>query len=267
MKAMIFAAGLGTRLKPLTDTMPKALVPVGGKPLLERVIEKLRRSGVDEAVVNVHHFADQVEAFLAGCQDICVVSSEKTPDKMLIQVSDERKRLLETGGAILHARQYLEGCGSFLIYNVDILSDVDLKWFSSQTRDGALATLLVSDRPSSRCLLFDPDTMRLEGWMNNVTGEVRSPYPIDEEKCLKLAFSGIHMMSDSVFEAMQTYVQTHGLDISADSPRFPIIDFYIWACGRFDIYGVQADGMTLLDVGKPGALESAEELLSRGLPF
>ena len=108
MKAMIFAAGLGTRLKPLTDTLPKALVPVCGKPLIEYVVRKLKASGIDEAVVNVHHFADMVEDWTMS-QDI-----------MKISVSDERKILLETGGAVLHARRYLEGCGSFLIHNVDI---------------------------------------------------------------------------------------------------------------------------------------------------
>lgn len=254
MKTMIFAAGLGTRLKPLTDSIPKALVPVGGKPLIEHVARKLRGAGIEEAVVNVHHFAGQVEEWV-NSQDI-----------MDMRVSDEREKLLETGGAVLHARKHLEGCGRFLIYNVDIISDIDLGWFAAQVKPDALATLLVSDRPSSRCLLFDPETMRLVGWMNNVTGEVRSPYSIDNEKCLKLAFSGIHIMSDDVFEAMDLYVRSHGLGLSADSPRFPIMDFYIWACARYEIYGVEARGMTLLDVGKTGALQTAEELV-KGLPF
>lgn len=254
MKGLIFAAGLGTRLKPMTDSIPKALVPVGGKPLIEHVARKLSGAGIDEAIVNVHHFADQVEEWV-NSQDI-----------MSICVSDEREKLLETGGAVLHARRYLEGCGRFLTYNVDIISDVDLGWFAAQVRPGALATLLVSDRPSSRCLLFDPETMRMAGWMNNITGEVRSPYPVDNEKCLKLAFSGIHIMSDDVFEAMDSYVRSHGLGLSADSPRFPIMDFYIWACARHDIHGVEAKGMTLLDVGKTGALQTAEELV-KGLPF
>ena len=111
MKAMIFAAGLGTRLKPITDTLPKALVPVCGKPLIEHVARRLKASGIGEAVVNVHHFADKVEAWVAE-QDI-----------MPMDISDERQMLLETGGAVLHAREYLEGCGHFLIHNVDILSD------------------------------------------------------------------------------------------------------------------------------------------------
>ena len=106
---MIFAAGLGTRLKPITDTMPKALVPVGGRPLIEHVVRKLKSSGIESVVVNVHHFADKIEAWI-GEQDL----------EVRLSISDERALLLETGGAVLHARPYLEGCGSFLIHNVDI---------------------------------------------------------------------------------------------------------------------------------------------------
>ena len=148
MKTLIFAAGLGTRLKPLTDTMPKALVPVCGRPLIEHVSRKLRASGVESAVVNVHHFADMIEEW-AAAQDI-----------MPMTVSDERECLLETGGGILHARRYLEGCGHFLIHNVDIISNLDIPWFASQIREDSMATLLVSDRKTSRYLLFDPDKQR-----------------------------------------------------------------------------------------------------------
>ena len=109
---------------------------------------------------------------------------------------------------MLHARPYLEGCGRFLIHNVDIISDLDIRWFASQVREDAVATLLVSDRKTSRYLLFDPDTMRLVGWTNVTTGEVRSPYPdLDMTKCRKMAFSGIHIMSDTVFGAMEEYAR------------------------------------------------------------
>ena len=238
---MIFAAGLGTRLKPITDTLPKALVPVCGKPLIEHVARKLKAAGIDEAVVNVHHFADKVEAWVAE-QDI-----------MTISVSDERDMLLETGGAVLNARRHLEGCGHFLIHNVDILSDVDLEWFMGQVRPDALATLLVSDRKSSRDLLFDPQTMRLVGWKNENTGEIRpSGIVIDEDKCLKLAFSGIHIMSDKVFEAMEGYPE-----------RFPVIDFYLDKCHCNEIYGVRAENLNLIDVGKLDTLEQAERFIKR----
>lgn len=259
MKTMIFAAGLGTRLKPLTDTLPKALVPVCGKPLIELTLEKLRKSGFEAAVVNVHHFADKIEGWLAE-QDW--ISHEPAEGKMLVQVSDERNLLLETGGAVLHARKYLEGCGHFLIHNVDILSDCDLKWFMSQVRPDSLATLLVSRRKSSRYLLFNPVTMRLEGWMNEKTGELRLAGPhVNEEECLKLAFSGIHIMSDQVLQVMEDYAKTRGLYIASDTPRFPVMDFYLNMCHLYNIYGVCSDNLHLVDVGKLDTLAKAEEFI------
>ena len=240
MLAFVFAAGKGTRLKPITDTMPKALVPVGGKPLIEHVLRKLKASGFTEAVVNVHHFADQIEQW-AQNQDI-----------MPVHISDEREMLLETGGAVLHARRYLEGCGYFLIHNVDILSDCDLRWFMSQVREDAMATLLVSDRKSTRYLLFDPQTMRLVGWVNEKTGEKRlaGPY-VNESECLRLAFSGIHVMSDKILSVMEDYPKI-----------FPIMDFYLDNCSQCNIYGVKADGLNLIDVGKMDTLEQAEAAIS-----
>lgn len=263
MKAMIFAAGLGTRLKPITDTLPKALVPVCGTPLIEHVCRKLRAAGIDKAVVNVHHFADKLQDWIGQQEWICSEASDMTSGKMLVQVSDEREQLLETGGAVLHARRYLEGCGSFLIHNVDILSDLDLEWFASRVCPDATATLLVSDRKSSRQLLFDSQTMRLVGWRNNSTGEIRSPYSIlDPEKCVGLAFSGIHIMSDTVFDVMEDYVRSHGLDINGNPARFPVMDFYLWACARYNIYGVCAENLHLIDVGKLDTIEIAEQYLS-----
>ena len=248
MKALIFAAGLGTRLKPITDTMPKALVPVGGKPLIEHVARKLKASGVDSAVVNVHHFADMIDEWVDN-QDI-----------MPMDVSDERDCLLETGGGIYHARPLLEGCGRFLVHNVDIISDMDIQWFASQVREDAVATLLVSDRKTSRYLLFDPETMRLVGWTNVTTGEVRSPYAdLDMTKCLKLAFSGIQIMSDMVFAVLDEYAREKYQGVSA--PRFPIMDFYLDACARSGIYGVVAENLRLVDVGKFDTLEAAEGVL------
>lgn len=250
MKALIFAAGLGTRLKPITDTLPKALVPVCGKPLIEHVARKLKASGVESAVVNVHHFADMIEEWADG-QDI-----------MPMEVSDEREMLLETGGGVLHARPYLEGCGHFLIHNVDIISDLDIGWLASQIRPDAMATLLVSDRVTSRYLLFDPETMRLKGWTNVSTGEVRSPYvDLDVTRCRRLAFSGIHIMSDTVFEALEEYAESHGLD--SRNPRFPIMDFYISACASHEIRGVEAHDLHLVDVGKLDTIEIAEREISR----
>lgn len=262
MKAMIFAAGLGTRLKPLTDTLPKALVPVCGKPLLEHTMRKLMASGIDEAVVNVHHFADMIEAWVDEQDWICTGQEGKAEGKILVHVSDERSCLLETGGAVLHARRYLEGCGQFLIHNVDILSDCDLGWFGSQARPGALGTLLVSDRPSSRCFLFHPETMRLAGWANKATGDcIMIDEGVASEDCLSYAFSGIHILSDKVFDLMTRYVEEKSLVTSGAGTRFAIRDFYLWAAGRQPVYGVVADDLRLLDVGKLEAIAPAEEFV------
>ena len=235
--AMIFAAGLGTRLRPLTDTMPKALVPVAGSPLLGHVIRRLTRAGYDHLVVNIHHFPDQIVQFLAA-HDWGVQ----------IDVSDERNFLLETGGAIRHARPLLEGAGRFLVHNVDIISDLDFAWFERQWREGALATLLVSERQTSRYLLFDED-LRLVGWTNLATGEVRSPYPdLDPAACRKFAFAGIHALSEEVLDVMAPFPE-----------RFPIIDFYLQVCDRYPIYGALPEQLRLVDVGKFDSLAQAEK--------
>ncbi len=188
MKSMIFAAGLGTRLKPLTDTLPKALVPVCGRPLIEHVLRKIMDAGISGAVVNVHHFADKIEDWLEARPWISVdggrlqdPSDSNVDGRMSVRISDERNMLLETGGAVLHARQYLEGCGSFLVHNVDILSNCDIEWFAGQVRDDAVATLLVSERKTRRYLLFEPDSMRLAGWTDVSAGEYRM---VDVSACV-----------------------------------------------------------------------------------
>lgn len=253
MKAMIFAAGLGTRLKPITDTLPKAMVPVCGKPLIEHVSRKLLSFGIEEVVVNVHHFADKIEDWIAS------------QDYMQMQVSDERKMLLETGGAVLHARKYLEGCGHFLIHNVDIMSNADLKWLESQVADEALATLMVSDRPTKRFLLFHPETMRLVGWHNTDTGDYSlADKTMKVEDCLAYGFSGIHIMSDKVFDLMDQYVAERGLPVDPEAGvRFPIMSFYLWAAMKTPIYGVVAENLDFLDVGKLDTLKQAEEMFAR----
>lgn len=260
MKAMIFAAGLGTRLKPLTDVLPKALVPISGKPLLEHTCRKLMQSGINECVINVHHFADKIEEWVK-LQSWMSCDGTAEDSQMSVQFSDERSRLLETGGAILKARPYLEGCGRFLIHNVDILSDCDIRWLESQVRPDAVATLLVSARKSSRYFLFHPDTMRLIGWKNVNTGDQILVDPqIDSEKCLSLAFSGIHILSDNVFVLMDEYTRESGLS-DDNGIRFPIKDFYLWAASRTPIYGVKAENLRLLDVGKLDAIAPAEEFV------
>jgi NDP-sugar pyrophosphorylase family protein len=237
MKTMIFAAGLGTRLKPMTDTMPKALVPVGGRPLLQILLEKLARHGCTEAVINVHHFADMIEEWCA---------SHHTD--ISIRFSDERAELLETGGGIRHAMPLLSG-GRFLIHNVDILSNADLARFYAEG-EGKAATLLVSERKTQRYLLFD-ESMRLVGWINEATGQVKSPYPdLQPDKCRRYAFSGIHQIDPVLFPRFEGW-----------PAKFSIIDFYLSICRDVPVYGHLQEGFRLMDVGKLDTLTQAELFL------
>lgn len=266
MKSMIFAAGLGTRLKPITDSLPKALVPVCGQPLIELTCRKLISSGINQAVVNIHHFADKIQDW-AQQQDWIVTSEDELEEgKIFLQFSDERQQLLETGGAVLHARRFLEGCGSFLIHNVDILSNADLKWLESQVRVDALATLLVSKRETSRFLLFHPQTMRLVGWHNTNTGD----YKLTDESmaisdCLAFGFSGIHILSDKVLGLMEEYAKWRNLPVEDPAGvKFSIMNFYLWAAVEYPLYGVVAEDLSFLDVGKLDALAPAEEFVKSG---
>jgi len=239
MKALIFAAGLGTRLRPLTDTMPKALVPVAGVPMLERVLTKLRDAGIDAFVVNVHHFAEQIERFLSE-HDFGVP----------VALSREEREPLETGGGIKHAAPLLASpAGRFLVHNVDILSDLDIRWFLEQDDPSALATLLLIDAPADRYLLFDDD-MRLVGWTNVRTGEVKSPYlpDFDPGRFHRYSFCGIHIVSEAVFERMAGWPD-----------QFSIIDFYLSACADGTIRGVLAPDLHLIDIGSPEKLAEAQQ--------
>lgn len=239
MKSMLFAAGKGTRLRPLTDAMPKALVPVDGRPLLALTLEKLCKAGVDEAVVNVHHFGEQIIDYL------------QTHDfGIRVTVSDERAALLNTGGGLRRALPlFSEGDDPVLVHNVDILSNADLAKFYAQNRTNA-ATLLVSERSTSRYLLFD-DEMALVGWTNVVTGEVRSPYPhLDVESMHRYAFSGIHLFSPHLREMMLPFPEV-----------FSIIDFYLSVCDRVKICGHFSPHLRLLDVGKVETLAQASAFL------
>lgn len=234
MKALVFAAGLGTRLKPLTDTMPKALVPVSGVPLLERVMTKLIAAGYDDIVINVHHFADMIRDFVAAHDNFGV----------RVAFSDETDLLRETGGGIRHAAPLLAGDEPFLVHNVDIISNLDLAWFRAQHREGDLATILVSDRPTQRYFLFDEAGL-LVGWTNIATGEVRSPYAgIDPDCCTRLAFSGIHYISPAIFPLMRDWPE-----------KFGIVDFYLSVCRTHAVRAAVMPGLELHDVGKLSELQ------------
>lgn len=233
---MIFAAGLGTRLKPYTDTMPKALVPVAGVPMLKRVITRLVAAGYDDIVINVHHFADRIMEYVAANDNFSVK----------ISFSDETDLLRETGGGLRHAAPLLrDSDGPVLVHNVDIISDLDLAWFSNQHREGDLATILVSDRKTARYFLFDSDR-RLVGWTNVETGEVRSPYgSIDPDQCGKLAFSGVHMVSPMLLDLMEDWPE-----------KFPIVDFYLTYCRKYNIRAAVPQELKMFDIGKAETLDS-----------
>ena len=239
MRAMLFAAGKGTRLRPITDRLPKALVPVAGKPLLAIIIERLRNAGVEEIVINIHHFGEQSLDYLSN-NDFGVN----------ISVSDERESLLDTGGGLKKAVPLFSSSNEpILLHNVDILSNADIALFYEKSSTQA-ATLLVSSRKTSRYLLFDENNC-LRAWQNVMTGEVRTPYAdIDLGRLRPYAFSGIHCFSPSLFPFMESFAE-----------RFSLIDFYLQVCDKVDVKCEVKPDLRMLDVGKIDTLERAEEFL------
>ena len=246
-QAMIFAAGLGTRLRPLTDHCPKALVQVGEKPMLQHLIEKLKAAGFEHLVVNVHHFAEQIFEFLNANGNFGVK----------IDVSDERGMLLETGGGVRQALPMFASDSPILIHNVDIMSDLDLLQFSQCANNMWLhnrgdAVLVVNNRKTSRYLLFDNDNI-LRGWTNISTGAIKSPISeFDPAIYHPKAFAGIHLISPSIFPKFHSW-----------SGAFSIIDFYLSLAASHRIVAYDApEGMRWVDAGKPEALEAAAAIVN-----
>ena len=242
---MIFAAGIGSRLKPLTDNMPKALIPVNGKPMLEHVILKLKAFGFDQIVINIHHLGEQIIDFLKANNNFGIQ----------IFISDEKDYLLDTGGGLKKAQQFLQGDEPFLIHNADIISDIDLKkLYDSHLENNPLATLLVSQRETSRYLLFDKSN-KLCGWRNRETGEIKSFYPyFAPSHYQEYAFGGIHVLSPQIFDWLQEW-----------TGRFSIINFYLSVCAKTNIRAYVAEDLHLLDIGKPETLAQAEEWMKTGM--
>ncbi len=232
MKAMIFAAGLGTRLKPLTDTMPKALVPLAGKSLLQWQVEKLRDAGITDIIVNVHHFPDMIiEAVRAnegwGCN---------------IVISDERDLLLDTGGGLRKAlTPYTLRHTPILASNVDILSNIDLNALIATYEQTGISQLVVSDRQTQRYLCFDEQNT-LCGWTNIATGEIKG------RDGRHLAFSGLQILSPEVLALLQHYPKE----------KFSLIEFYLHCMNKVSLQAYVPANYRMMDVGKIDQIDEAE---------
>lgn len=235
MKAMLFAAGLGTRLKPFTDKHPKALAEVNGRTLLEHNIRYLQKYGIRDVVINVHHFADQIEKVLADNKGF---GSNYV-------ISDERDEVLETGGGLKKAAQYFKDEQAFIVMNVDVLTNLQLdKLIYAHETSSAIATLAVMQRDSSRQLLFN-DFKQLCGWRNNNTGEEKIAFETEVKE--PYAFSGIQVLSPEIFT-----MPFEG--------KFSIIDVYLHFAQTDIINGYDHTGDLFLDVGKPESLQKAAAL-------
>lgn len=237
MKAMILAAGLGTRLRPWTLKHPKALVPVGGIPMLERVIVRLKEEGFNDIVVNIHHFGDQIIDFLKS-KDFGV----------RIGISDERGGLLDTGGGLVYADRLL-GDGPVLVHNVDILSNADLRSLMQIHKESqAGGSLLVSNRESSRKLIFDSE-MKLKGWHHLGTDEYKPNGCVFKKDDAEYAFSGIYITDGEMRREMR---QLFG------EKAFPVMDYFLSGDRREEVDGVVAPNLNLIDIGKPATLKAAQ---------
>ncbi len=236
MKAMIFAAGLGTRLLEETSDKPKALVKIGGKTLLQHAIEKLRNEGVEEIVVNVHHFSELVIRFISE-NDFGVP----------VHISDESGKLLDTGGGLKKASRFFDDNSPVLIYNVDVLSNLKIEKLKAEhLKSGALATLVVRDRVTQRYFKFNREK-RLVGWLNKKTGETKISVPENFNKSVEMAFSGIHIIQPKLLKLMPA------------EERFPITNLYLELAKTHLIKGYFDDSDLWIDVGKPGQLEQARK--------
>src|SRR5712692_595861 len=244
MKAMVLAAGLGTRLRPLTDDRPKALVEVGGRTLLEITLARLRVFGIREVIINVHHFADMVVEFLKANDNF----------GMRIEISRE-DLLLDTGGGLKKAAHFfLEGSSgqddSFILHNVDVISTIDLnRMVKFHTENQALATLAVQDRETSRYLLFD-EQLRLCGRRSG--RDQKTEFVRSSQQAQALAFSGIHVISPRVFAMM------------IEEGVFSIITSYLHlAAHREKILAFRADEYYWRDLGRPDNVMQATQDLKQ----
>lgn len=240
MKAFILAAGLGTRLKPLTNNKPKALVEVNGVTLLEHLIVKLQNLEVTELIINVHHYAEQVKEFLR----------KKNNFGIRIEVSDETEQLLDTGGGLKKAAWFFDDNKPFLVHNVDVLSNIDLnQLYQTHLQSGSLATLAVKDRNTSRYFLFN-DNNELCGWENTNTGEILY-HSNNSQQLTALAFSGIQVISPQIFDKI------------SETGKFSSTDLYIRLSAKNKIAAFRHDKDYWLDLGKPESIYAAETYINQ----
>lgn len=241
LKALIFAAGLGTRLLQHTSDKPKALVQLAGKPLLQHAIEKMASHGITEITINVFHFADQVISFL-----------ENHPfSGVQLHVSDEREALLDTGGGLKKAASFLSGEEPVLLYNVDVISNLDLNMLEETHRlSGALVTLVVRQRETSRYMMFDP-LMQLAGWKNFSNGDTKISRPDTFNQAVPYAFSGIQIIQPELFEMI------------TEQGKFPIMDLYLRLAQTEKILGYLDNSTIWMDLGKPDQLVMAEQMMKK----
>lgn len=238
MKAMIFAAGLGTRLKPITDTMPKALVTLEGKPMLLHVAEKLMAAGVRDIIVNVHHHADLLKRFITGLDY----------PGIRFHISDETEELLDTGGGLKKAAGSLKGEEAFFLYNADVLCDINLNdMLREHHHHRPLATLAVSRRKTTRNLLWHGK--RLAGWENTQRGDRILCTDIREDQLEAKAFSGIHLAEPRLLKLIR------------EEGRFPITRLYLRLAKEYDIIAYEHDPRYWADTGTPVNLERARKML------
>lgn len=243
---MILAAGLGTRLRPITETTPKALIPVGGLPMLERVAVRLIAAGATRLIVNTHHHSDKIEAFLR----------ERDGFGVEVSISDESEEVLETGGGLCYASPFFQRNAPFFLHTVDVLSNCDLKSmyaFHQERQEQVLATLAVNNRDSARYFLFDDDGLCGHG--NDETGVVRRVrQAIGQEQ--KMSFCGIHVISPRIFELI------------TERGKFSIIDLYLRLAANGErLLPYDISGSQWIDIGKPEQLQQAEAMVATFTPI
>lgn len=244
MKGMILAAGLGTRLKPFTNQHPKALAMINGKSLLQRNIEYLLSFGVQDIIINIHHFVEQIAE---------VIESNNGYGAQIF-LSDERDELLETGGGLKKVEWFFSDNKPFVLMNVDVLTDMDLNaMIEYHKATGAIATLAVTRRETSRYFLFDEEA-KLSGWKNMKTGE--EIISRQAEKYVPMAFSGIHILSPDIFPPLNSFPR----DGVEPVQKFSITNAYLEVCKSQPVVAYDHSCTKFIDVGKPESIAKAEEM-------